>query len=167
VSFRPSNPGSSSTSPKRSDRAGSSVHAALLIADVPAAADTLPLGASPSGRWQELSDSGSGMGAAGRCQARPEAVTVPSSTSLTCGNVVQQRLCWVAFSVRIEGARVQIPSAPPSSCSSATYCLLCSLRSPIRVRFWERLMLASNLVSRRSFGSSVSASMESSFPSAG
>ena len=33
-----------------------------------------------------VSDSGSGMGAAGGCQARPEAVTVPGWTPLTCRN---------------------------------------------------------------------------------
>ena len=41
------------------------------------------------------------MGAAGRCQARAEAVTVPGRTSLTCGNVVQWRVCRVVRSVRI------------------------------------------------------------------
>jgi hypothetical protein len=35
-----------------------------------------------------VSDSGSGMGAAGCCQGWSEGVTVPGSTSLTCGNVV-------------------------------------------------------------------------------
>jgi len=63
----------------------------------------------------ELVDSGSRRGAAGHCQVRSEAVTVPGSTSLTCRNVVQQRLCRCARWVRIEGVRVQIPSAPPSS----------------------------------------------------
>ncbi len=50
-----------------------------------------------------VSDSGSRMGAAGRCQARSGAVNVPGRTPLTCGNVLRQRLCRIARSVRIEG----------------------------------------------------------------
>jgi hypothetical protein len=65
-----------------------------------------------------VSDSGSRMGAAGRCKVRSEAVTVPSWKSLTCRNVPQQQLCETMRSVRIEGSGVQIPSAPPSSCRS-------------------------------------------------
>ena len=49
-----------------------------------------------------VSDSGSGMGVAGRCQARSEGVTVSGRTSLTCGNVLQQLLRRLARSVRIE-----------------------------------------------------------------
>jgi hypothetical protein len=49
------------------------------------------------------------MGAAGRCQARPDAVTVPSSMPLTCGNVVQQQVRRTARSVRIEGVRGSNP----------------------------------------------------------
>ena len=42
-------------------------------------------------RSEAVSDSGSGMGAAGGCQVRAEAVTVPGWIPLTCGNVQQQR----------------------------------------------------------------------------
>ena len=49
------------------------------------------------------------MGAAGRCQLRSEAVTVPGWKPLTCGNVLQQRLCTIACSVRIEGVRGSNP----------------------------------------------------------
>jgi hypothetical protein len=42
------------------------------------------------------------MGAAGGCQVRLEAVTVPGWIPLTCGNVQQQRTCRVVRSVRIE-----------------------------------------------------------------
>jgi hypothetical protein len=49
------------------------------------------------------------MGAAGRCEVRSEAVTVPGLESLTCRNVLQQRLCRVARSVRIEGVRGSNP----------------------------------------------------------
>ena len=44
---------------------------------------------------------------------RSEAVTVSGLTTLTCGNVLSQRLCWVVRSVRIEGSGLQIPSALP------------------------------------------------------
>ena len=56
-----------------------------------------------------VSDSGSGMGAAGDCQLRSEAVTVPDWKPLTCGNVAQQRVCQVGRSVRIEGVRGSNP----------------------------------------------------------
>jgi len=62
-----------------------------------------------------VSDSGSRMGAAGRCQVRSKAVTLHGFTPLTCENVVQQQLCRRARSVRIEEVRGQIPSAPPRS----------------------------------------------------
>lgn len=45
------------------------------------------------------------MGAAGRRQARPEAVTVPGSEPLTCRNVAQQQLCRNVRSVRIAGLK--------------------------------------------------------------
>jgi hypothetical protein len=49
------------------------------------------------------------MGAAGRCQVRSEGVTVPGSMPLTCRNVVQQQVCGVVRSVRIEGVRGSNP----------------------------------------------------------
>ena len=49
------------------------------------------------------------MGAAGGCQVRSEAVTVPGWIPLTCGNVQQQRSCRVVRSVRIEGVRGSNP----------------------------------------------------------
>jgi hypothetical protein len=52
-----------------------------------------------------VSDSGSEMGAADGCQARSEAVTLPGWMPLTCWNVIQQRLCRVVRSVRIEVVR--------------------------------------------------------------
>lgn len=70
-----------------------------------------------------MSDSGSRMGAAGRCQARSEAVTVPGSTSLTCRNIVLQQFRRLVRSVRIEGVRVtsaaasrQPPPLVPPTC---------------------------------------------------
>jgi hypothetical protein len=45
------------------------------------------------------------MGAAGRFQAQSEAVTVPHGTPLTCGNVVQHRLCQFALSSGLTGRR--------------------------------------------------------------
>ena len=60
-------------------------------------------------RTQAVSDSGSRMGAAGRCQTRAEAVTVHSWMPLTCGNVAYQRLCRGVRSVRIEGVRGSNP----------------------------------------------------------
>jgi hypothetical protein len=49
-----------------------------------------------------VSASGSGMGAAMRWQVQSDAVIVALSMSLNCGNVLQQRLCRLAHSVRIE-----------------------------------------------------------------
>jgi hypothetical protein len=60
-------------------------------------------------RHDDVSDSGSRMGAVGRCQLRSETVTVPGRTSLTCGNVGQQRPRRMARSVRIEGVRGSNP----------------------------------------------------------
>ena len=51
------------------------------------------------------------MGAAGGCQVRSEAVTVPGWIPLTCGNVQQQRSCRVVCSVRIEEATGSDPAA--------------------------------------------------------
>jgi hypothetical protein len=58
-----------------------------------------------------------------RCEARSEAVTVPGKTALTCRYVLQQRLCRVARSVRIEGVRMTSagasrhpPPLVPSTC---------------------------------------------------
>ncbi len=66
------------------------------------------------------------MGAAGRCQARSEAVTVPGHAALTCRNVTQQRLYRPVHSVRIEmlislhdGATIQaLASDLPQVCDA-------------------------------------------------
>ena len=66
-----------------------------------------PSGLHAVGTAQEgVSNPGSRMGAAGRCEAGLEAVTLPDRMPLTCGNVVQQRVCRGARSVRIEGVNV-------------------------------------------------------------
>jgi hypothetical protein len=62
------------------------------------------------GAPEAVSDSGSETGAAGRRQVLSEAVTVPGQTSLNCRYALQQRLCQVVRSVRIEGS-----DSPPSS----------------------------------------------------
>ena len=49
---------------------------------------------------QAMSDSGSGLGAATCWQVRSDTVTVPVSPSLSCRNVVGQRLCRRARLVR-------------------------------------------------------------------
>ena len=59
-----------------------------------------------------VSDSGSRMGAAGRSEARSEAVTVPDRMSLTCRNIVQQRLRQVVRSVHTEEVTGSIPVSP-------------------------------------------------------
>ena len=64
------------------------------------------------------------MGAAGGCQVRSEAVTVPGWIPLTCGNVQQQRSCRVVRSVRIEGVRGSNP--------------LSSTQATGRFRTWDR-----------------------------
>jgi hypothetical protein len=70
------------------------------------------------------------MGAAGRCQVRSEGVTVPGSMPLTCRNVVQQQVCGVVRSVRIEGVRGSNPL-------SSTEFLQLSLRFNLRmISFW-------------------------------
>jgi hypothetical protein len=54
-----------------------------------------------------VSGSGSGMGAVIRRQLRSDVVRRPAqagSITLTCGNIVKQRLCWPARSVRDEEA---------------------------------------------------------------
>jgi hypothetical protein len=66
----------------------------------------------PACRRSAVSDSGSRMGAEGRCQLRLEAVAVPGWKPLMCGNVVQQRLCRVARSVRMEGVRGSMANSP-------------------------------------------------------
>jgi hypothetical protein len=48
-----------------------------------------------------MSDSGSKMGAAGRRQARSEALSMPDRMALTCKNIATQGLCRVVRSVRI------------------------------------------------------------------
>ena len=51
---------------------------------------------------RNVSDFGSGMGAAGGSQVRSEAVTMPGWIPLTCRNVQRQRSCRIVRSVRIE-----------------------------------------------------------------
>ena len=48
-------------------------------------------------------------GSGGSRQARSEAVARPGCTPLTCENIIQQRLCRPACSVRIEGVRGSSP----------------------------------------------------------
>src|SRR5262249_50789715 len=57
----------------------------------------------------EVSDSGSRMGAAGRCQGRSEGGTVRGRAPPTCGGGVLQRLFLGGRSVRIEGVRGSNP----------------------------------------------------------
>jgi hypothetical protein len=52
------------------------------------------------------------MGAAIRRELRSDAVIVPAREALTCGNVLEQRFCLPARSVRDEEAAGSNPAAP-------------------------------------------------------
>jgi len=86
----------------------------------------------------DMSDSGSGMGAAGCCQLRSEAVTVPGWMPLTCGNVVQQWVCQVGAQFASRGSGVQIPSAPRKPAGQRVDMWSCRLTLVRFARFWER-----------------------------
>ena len=68
---------------------------AVICPEPPEAGQSLDLadarrarfGFGVSHRCRAVSDSGSGMGAEGRCHVRSEAVTLPGFTPLTCENV--------------------------------------------------------------------------------
>jgi hypothetical protein len=90
-------------------------------------------------------------GSGGSCQVRSEGVTVPGWKPLTCTNVVQQRLCRVVRSVRIEmlsspTRRPMVPKHPPPAANSGrarrkidAYRVL---RQAGRVRDWHGYRLA-------------------------